>query len=290
MKILLAGHSGQLGRELAHSLQALGQVVAPPRSRMDLADPAQLRAVLRQVRPGLIVNAAAFTAVDQAEAQSALAQRINADAPAVMAAEARLLGAAMVHYSTDYVFDGRKQGAYVESDVPAPQNAYGRSKLAGEQAVAAAGIPHLIVRTSWVYGMHGTNFLLTMLRLARERDTLHVVADQHGCPTWSRDLAGATAALLQLAGAGGPEWWKRHGGLYHMAGQGNTTWHGFAAAIMATAGLSARVVPITSAQYPTPARRPANSVLDCEKLRARAIAMPAWNTSLAACLGDRAVS
>ncbi|RJG11188.1 dTDP-4-dehydrorhamnose reductase, partial [Massilia cavernae] len=186
MKILLTGGSGQLGYELQRSLQGLGEVVAPGRAQMDLADLAQVRAVIRAVRPGLVVNAAAYTAVDQAETEPAVARRINAEAPAVMADEARKLGAAMVQYSTDYVFDGNKQGAYLESDVANPVNVYGVTKLEAEQAVAAAGIPHLILRTSWMYGMRGKNFLRTMLEFGQERDVLRVVCDQHGAPTWSR--------------------------------------------------------------------------------------------------------
>jgi dTDP-4-dehydrorhamnose reductase len=290
MKILLTGRTGQVGYELERSLRTLGEVVAPDRSRMDLADLDQVRAVIRAERPGLIVNAAAYTAVDKAETEPGLAHRINAEAPAAMAAEARLLGAAMVHYSTDYVFDGSKQGAYVETDPTGPLNVYGHSKLAGEHAIAAAGIPHLILRTSWVYGMHGRNFLLTMLRLAQQRDTLHVVADQHGCPTWSRDLASATAALLQLARDDGPEWWMRNGGLYHMAAQGSTTWHGFAHAIMAEADVPIRVAPITTSEYPAPAVRPANSVLDCKKLASRFLALPAWEKSLPICLAERSTT
>jgi dTDP-4-dehydrorhamnose reductase len=285
MKILLTGASGQVGHQLQRSLQSLGQVVAVDRARMDLSDLDQVRDVVRAVRPGLIVNPAAYTAVDQAESEPALAHRINAEAPAVMAAEARLLGAAMVHYSTDYVFDGTKQGAYVETDPTNPINVYGQSKLAGEQAIAAAGIAHLILRTSWVYGMHGKNFLLTMLRLGRERDELRVVADQFGAPTWSRTIADSTAAVLAQARAGGESWWDRNSGVYHLSCQGRTSWHGFTEAIVASAGLSCAVAPIGSADYPTPARRPANSVLSSDKLIDRFCAIPAWEQALALCLG-----
>ena len=284
MKILLTGASGQVGYELERSLQAIGEVVAVDRARMDLSDLDQVRDVVRSVRPQLIVNPAAYTAVDKAESEPELAHRINAEAPAVMAAEARLLGAAMVHYSTDYVFDGAKQGAYTETDTTGPINVYGRSKLAGEQAIAAAGIPHLILRTSWVYGMRGKNFLLTMLRLANERDELRVVADQHGAPTWSRTIADTTAALMAQARAGGAQWWDAHSGIYHLSAEGQTNWHGFTEAIVAQAGLTCRVLPIASAEYPTPARRPVNSVMSSDKLTRHLCALPQWDLALKLCL------
>ena len=284
MKILLTGATGQVGYELERSLQTLGDVVAVDRKRMDLSNLDQVRDVVRAVRPGLIVNPAAYTAVDKAESEPELANRVNAEAPAVMAAEARLLGAAMVHYSTDYVFDGSKQGAYVETDPTNPINVYGHSKLAGEQAIAAAGIPHLILRTSWVYGMRGKNFLLTMLRLARERDELRVVADQHGAPTWSRTIADTTAMLLAQAHCGGAQWWENNSGTYHLSAQGQTTWHGFTEAIVAAAALECSIVPITSAEYPVPARRPVNSVMSSAKLMHNLSALPDWHHALKLCL------
>ena len=286
MKILLTGANGQVGYELERSLQGLGQVLALGRARMDLADLDQVRAVIRAERPSLIVNPAAYTAVDKAEAEPLLARRINAEAPAVMAEEARKLGAAMVHFSTDYVFDGAKQGAWLETDATGPLNVYGQTKLEGELAIAASGVDHLILRTSWVFGMRGKNFLLTMLRLASERDELRVVNDQHGAPTWSRTIADTTALLLAQARAAGQPWWEQHGGTYHLSSQGQTTWCGFTEAIIAAAGLSCRVVPISSAEYPVPARRPANSVLDTGKLRARLCELPHWEQALALCLGQ----
>ncbi len=283
MRILLTGAGGQVGYELERSLQALGQVTALGRARMDLANLDQVRDVIRALKPALIVNAAAYTAVDLAESEPALARRINAEAPGVMAQEARTLGAAMVHYSTDYVFDGSKAGAYSEADRPNPLNVYGQTKLEGEQAVAAAGIDHLILRTSWVYGMRGKNFLLTMLRLARERDTLRVVSDQHGAPTWSRTIADTSAALLARAQEGGGGWWRQHGGLYHLACSGQTTWAGFAEEIMDLQKMACAVVPISSAAYPSAARRPQNSVLDCARLEALC-ALPDWRDALALCI------
>ena len=247
MKILLTGATGQVGYELARSLQGVGEVVAVDRAVMDLSDLDQVRDVIRQVKPGLIVNPAAYTAVDKAEGEPELAHRVNAEAPGLMAREAKLLGAAMVHYSTDYVFDGADPAARVEDDPTGPLNVYGASKLAGEQAIAEAGIPHLIFRTSWVYGMRGKNFLLTMLRLARERDELRVVADQHGAPTWSRTIADTSALVLAQARAGGGDWWARNSGVYHLSAQGRTTWFEFTQAIVEAAGLECRVLPIASA-------------------------------------------
>jgi dTDP-4-dehydrorhamnose reductase len=286
MKILLTGATGQVGYELERSLQALGEVVAVDRTRMDLSDLDQVRSVVRAVRPQLIVNPAAYTAVDKAESEPELAHRVNALAPGVMAEEARVLGAAMVHYSTDYVFDGSKQGAYLETDATGPINVYGQSKLAGEQAIAATGIPHLILRTSWVYGNRGKNFLLTMLRLAAERNELRVVADQHGAPTWSRTIADTTAAILAQARSGGAQWWENNTGIYHLSAQNHTTWHGFTQAIVDNAGLACRVLPITSAEYPVPARRPVNSIMCSEKLMRNLARLPDWEQALKLCMAS----
>jgi dTDP-4-dehydrorhamnose reductase len=284
VKILLTGGRGQVGYELERCLQGLGEVAAPGREQLDLSNLDQVRGVVRALRPGLIVNPAAYTAVDRAESEPALAHLVNAEAPGVLAEEARRLGAAMVHFSTDYVFDGSKEGAYVESDPTAPLNVYGRTKLLGEQAVAAAGIPHLILRTSWVYGMRGHNFLLTMLRLARERGELRVVADQHGAPTWSRTVAQTTADILVQARCGGPDWWEGNGGLYHLGCQGHTTWHGFAEAIMEATSNPVPVIPISTNEFPTAARRPLNSLLDTSRLANRFCRLPEWRETLALCL------
>jgi dTDP-4-dehydrorhamnose reductase len=290
LKILLTGKNGQVGFELLNSLQGLGELVAPDRSQLDLSDLDQLRSTIRSVKPDLIVNPAAYTAVDKAENEAELAMRINGEAPGVMAQEAARLGAAMIHYSTDYVFDGRKQTAYGEDDAPAPMSVYGRSKLAGEQAVAAAGIPHLILRTSWVYGVRGNNFMLTMLRLARERDQLRVVDDQHGAPTWSRTIAGKTGHILRQlsAEAGLAKSMAPHSGIYHLTAQGSTSWHGFAETIVAQAKLDKKpqVLPISTKDYPTLAARPANSRMDCSKLTAVFGPLPQWREALVECMHE----
>jgi dTDP-4-dehydrorhamnose reductase len=290
MKILLTGASGQVGYELQRSLQGLGEVVAVDRAQMDLSNLDQVREVIRAVKPTLIVNPAAYTAVDKAESEPELALRINGEAPAVMAEEAKRLGAGIVHYSTDYVFDGSKAGAYMESDPTCPVNVYGASKLAGEQAIAAAGVPHLIVRTSWVYGMRGKNFLLTMLRLAAGRDELRIVGDQFGSPTWSRTIADTTAQLLaRLDARGGllAAMAAEQGGIYHLTSSGSTSWHGFTEQIVAHASVARKpsVVAIKAAEYPVPAQRPANSVMAGDRLAALGVHVPDWRTALALCLG-----
>ena len=291
MRILLTGKTGQVGHQLERSLQGLGEVIALDSKQMNLADLDSVRSNIRALKPDLIVNPAAYTAVDQAEKEAGLAQRVNGEAPGVMAEEARALGAAMIHYSTDYVFDGAKVGAYIETDATNPQNVYGRSKLAGEQAIAAVGIPHLILRTSWVYGLRGKNFLLTVKRLAAERDELRIVADQIGAPTWSRTIADTTAhivARLQPHGAAGlaRNQWEAHSGIYHLTAQGSTSWHGFTEAIVAHPSTAKKPVvqPITTEQYPLPARRPKNSVLSCAKLIDTFCDLPQWDKALQLCL------
>lgn len=285
--ILLTGADGQVGWELRRALAPLGRVVALRRADADLADVDALRAAVRDARPALVVNAAAYTAVDAAEHDRDLAFRVNADAPAVLAEEAARLGAPIVHYSTDYVFDGAKGAPYVEDDPTAPQSAYGESKLAGERAVAAACPAHLVLRTSWVYASRGRNFLLTMLRLAHERDELRVVADQHGVPTPARLVADVTAAALARHATAGGFALAPVAGTYHVAARGATTWHEFAEAIVAqdphrAAQRCRAVVPIATADYPTPARRPAHAVLDPSRLEAAfGLRMPAWRPQLA---------
>ncbi len=282
-RILLTGIGGQVGWELARSLQPLGEVVALDRAGFDLAAPDRMRGVLRELRPAWIVNPAAHTAVDKAESEVALATAINATAPGILAEEAKRLDALLVHYSTDYVFDGGKPTPYVEADPTCPINTYGQTKLAGEEAIRASGCRHLILRTSWVYGMRGANFLRTMLRLAQERDELRVVADQIGAPTWSRMIAETTALMLARH--------RDQEGIYHFVAGGEISWHGFAEAIVARGhalGLIAKtpvVHRITSAEFPTPARRPANSRLDCGRLREDfGLSQPDWRTQLELCL------
>ncbi|HKB58598.1 MAG TPA: dTDP-4-dehydrorhamnose reductase [Gallionellaceae bacterium] len=284
--ILLTGKNGQVGWELCRTLAPLGRVVALDAAELDLARPAAIRDAVRSIRPDIIVNPAAYTAVDKAEAEKDLVQAVNGDAPGVLAEEAKALGAWMVHYSTDYVFDGEKQGAYVEDDAPNPQSVYGRTKLAGEEAIRAAGGRHLIFRTSWVYGSRGHNFLLTMLRLARERKELKVVDDQIGAPTWCRSLAEMTAQILSQMHRPGVDAGEVSG-VYHMTSSGSVSWHGFAAEILAASGIDPlpALLPIPSSGYPTPAQRPKNSVLSNEKL-ARVFGLGAgdWKDNLRLCM------
>lgn len=285
MKVLVTGRDGQVGYELMRSLQPLGQVIGMGRGEMDLSDLGQVRDVIRRIKPTLIVNAAAYTAVDEAESKPELAMRINGLAPGVMADEAAKLGAAIVHYSTDYVFDGRKQRPYTELDAPSPLNVYGRTKLAGEQAISASGASHLIFRTSWVYGMRGKNFLLTMHRLAAERKNLAVVDDQFGAPTWSRTIADTTACILSQSTLmpQHEDWWRLHSGIYHLTAQGFTTWRGFADAIFADLPDRPTVTPISSSDYQCAAARPKNSVLSSERLLQKFCHLPDWRDALSLC-------
>jgi dTDP-4-dehydrorhamnose reductase len=276
LKILLTGKNGQVGWELARSLAPLGDVVAHDRASLDLADADALCRLIRDAKPAIIVNAAAYTAVDKAESELDVAFAVNAQAPRVLAEEARKLGALLVHYSTDYVFDGTKPDPYLETDATNPVGVYGRSKLQGELAIQASGCRHLIFRTSWVFGPRGGNFLLTMLRLSSERDELRIVDDQFGAPTSSGLIADATAHALRVGGAEG---------LFHLTAAGLTSWCGFAREIFKTAGLNTVVKPITSAQYPTAARRPLNSSLDYAKLgKAFGFTPPPWQDGMLACL------
>ena len=280
MRILLTGASGQLGGELANLLPAHGEVVALDRAALDLANRDAIVAVMRNTKPDLVVNAAAYTAVDLAERERDLAFAINGRAPQVFAEEARRIGALLVHYSTDYVFDGRATTPYDESAPTGPLNVYGESKLEGERAIAASGATGLVLRTSWVYGLTGRNFFLTIRRLARERDELRIVADQAGTPNWSRDLAQATTRLVAL----GRDALAERAGVYHLSSAGSTTWHGFARAIVGSAPKPV-VTPIATSEYPTPARRPAYGVLATGKFdRTFGFCLPAWQDGLAACL------
>jgi dTDP-4-dehydrorhamnose reductase len=294
VKILITGAMGQLGWELSRTLSGLGEVVALDRKRLDLTRTDELRRTLRQMRPDVAVNAAAYTAVDKAEREPELARLVNAVAPRVLAEELRTSGGLLVHYSTDYVFDGRQQRPYTEDDAPAPLNVYGATKLEGERAILAVGGAHIIFRTSWVYGSRGENFLVTMLKLFEERDALRVVDDQIGAPTWCRWLAESTAQILTqcVARRMGPIR-AENSGLYHMTAGGGTSWFGFASAVLELwtqggATKRPRLVPIPTAAYPLPAKRPGNSVLSNAKLRKTfGITQPSWNDLLRRCMADQ---
>jgi dTDP-4-dehydrorhamnose reductase len=287
VKILLTGKNGQIGWELAHALAPLGEVIAFDRGSLDLAAPDQIVGAVRSVRPDVLVNAAAYTAVDRAESEPDAAHAVNAAAVAILAEEAKRVHALLIHFSTDYVFDGVKDTPYVEEDRPNPINVYGRSKLAGEQAIRSIDGPHLILRTSWVYATRGRNFFLTIRRLLREKEEVRVVSDQMGAPTSAQVLGDVTAELLGRHGAAGL---GDAGGVYHVTTRGYTSWHGFATEIarLELPGLQdpPRIVPIASDQYPSPARRPGNSCLSNEKLlRCFAVELPRWEACLEALHG-----
>jgi dTDP-4-dehydrorhamnose reductase len=297
-RILLTGATGQVGGELLETLKPLGEVIAPSRTEMDLANGASVKETIRAVRPRWIVNPGAYTAVDKAESEPELAYAINTEAVRVMGQEAEAIGAGVVHFSTDYVFDGSRSAPYSETDATGPVGVYGASKLAGELALAESGVGHLVFRTSWVYGARGKNFLLTILKLARDRETLSVVADQQGAPTWSRDLAKMTADVIgqcELAARGRElaDVLDDLGGVYHAAGAGETTWYGFAAEAVRLQGEQqpgvrfATIKAITTAEYPTPAKRPANSRMNCDRLKEQfGWEMMDWRDSLQKVLAE----
>ncbi|MES2579214.1 MAG: dTDP-4-dehydrorhamnose reductase [Pseudomonadota bacterium] len=288
-KILLTGVNGQVGHALQNRLTQ-HEVIALNREQLDLSDSAAIRRVVQMIQPDLIINPAAYTAVDKAEIEPDLAYAINAIAPQVLAEEAAKLNVALIHFSTDYVYDGSKTSAYIETDVVNPLSIYGKSKLAGENAIVAVGLPHLILRTSWVYGAYGKNFLKTIIRLASERESLRIVADQYGAPTSSESIADAVASLLTA-------WQPKNisqTGVYHLTNQGKTSWHGFSCAIVDEYNrlvVSKNLPPlkasveniagITTAEYPTPAVRPANSSLNNDQLnQVFNVALPDWQTGL----------
>jgi dTDP-4-dehydrorhamnose reductase len=291
-KVLLTGVGGQVGGELLRVLEPLGEVVAPTREEMDLADPASVRNFVRSVRPRWVVNAAAYTAVDKAESEPELAYAINAKAVRAIGEEARAIDAGVIHFSTDYVFAGSGTDSYAETDATGPVSVYGATKLAGEEALAANGAAHLIFRTSWVFGSSGKNFLLTILRLAREHESIRVVDDQHGSPTWSGDLARMTAHVITQCEAAAKDRnlmdvLGNMGGIYHAAGRGETTWCGFAEEAVRRLKESepqtrvAEIKAISTSDYPTAARRPANSRMNCDKLAAQfGWRMMDWHDSL----------
>jgi dTDP-4-dehydrorhamnose reductase len=298
-RILLIGRNGQVGTELALLLPRLGELIALNRQELDLTKPIDIRRTIQEIRPQWIVNAAAYTAVDRAESDESTARAVNEQAPAVMAEEAKKIGAALVHYSTDYVFDGGKKSPYEETDTPNPINVYGKTKLGGESAVQESGALHLIFRTEWVYATQGRNFLLTILRLATQKQELRIVADQIGSPTTSREIAAATVtAVSQLMDRESVLSLATSGGIYHMTAEGETSWYEFTKAILeeaspetehlswvnaATKGmpLTKQVLPITTAEYPTTARRPAYSVLSTRRLHDRfGVRLPPWRAQL----------
>ena len=289
--LLLIGADGQVGWELQRTLAPLGRVVRATldgrwEQAVNLADAESLARLVRATQPDAVINAAAYTAVDKAESEPDLAQRVNGDAPGLLGrllAERRV---PVIHYSTDFVFSGEAEHPYREDDEPRPINVYGATKLDGENRLLDSGAPALILRTSWVYGRYGQNFLLTMQRLLRERDELKVVDDQIGAPTWARLLAEVSAQLLYRVLRGDIDL-KTQGGLYHVTGGGQTSWWGFARAIQEASGLNCRLLPIPSRDYPSPAKRPAYSVLDNGRLReVFGLALPGWEESLAQCLAE----
>jgi dTDP-4-dehydrorhamnose reductase len=285
VKILLTGRNGQVGWELARTLAPLGEIIAFDHAGLNLAEPARLASAVRELKPEIIVNPAAYTAVDRAQSESEAAFAVNARAPGVLAEEAKRLGALLIHYSTDYVFDGAQAAPYLEDDATNPLGVYGASKLEGERAIAASGARHWIFRTSWVYAPRGKNFLLTILRLAREGKPLRVVADQFGAPTSAAMLARATAQALttrvQAISRLGPDNAPPPSGVYHMTAAGRTSWHGFACAIVREFGLDNPVAAIPASEFPLPAMRPANSVLDNGRLAAAfGIRLPDWEEGL----------
>jgi dTDP-4-dehydrorhamnose reductase len=309
--ILLTGKTGQLGSELNRLLPKLGEVIAPDRRELDLLDPEKICQIVRDTKPQLIVNAAAYTAVDAAETDQANALAVNAEAPRFLALEAKKIGAMLVHFSTDYIFDGSKQAPYVETDSPDPLNAYGRTKLTGEQAIRDSDAAHLIFRTSWIYATHGRNFLLTILRLATEREELKIVGDQVGAPTCAFDLAEATTRVLAGIIAGTKRQFNipEVSGIYHMTASGQTSWYEFANAILeearrapqdlpwlasATKGrplITRRVLPISTQEFHSPTRRPAYSVLSNARLmQTFGVTLPDWRTQLQKCFSSENVS
>ncbi len=298
-RILLIGPSGQVGWELLRCIQPLGEVISASRTPskllqsqiVDLADPDSIRHVIREVKPAIVLNAAAYTAVDKAEEESELAYKINGTAPGILAEECLRLKALLVHYSTDYVFDGNQTQPYIELDTKNPLGVYGASKLAGEQAIANQGGQYLILRTAWVYGLRGKNFLLTIQRIASTSEELKIVDDQIGAPTWSRMIAQATAHIMaQLYSPLYQLDIEELSGIYHLTCAGQTSWYEFAKAIIVESEKQPRVLPITSRDYPTPASRPAHSVLSNKKLaKTFGVTLPVWNKALKLCLNDRLV-
>jgi dTDP-4-dehydrorhamnose reductase len=292
MKILLIGSNGQVGWELQRALMPLGNAIALGRDGIDLAQPDRIRQRIREIQPHLIINAAAYTAVDRAESEPELAMLVNGIAPGIIAEEAKLIGAGVVHYSTDYVFNGDRVRPYTEHDVTDPQNIYGKTKLAGEKAIQAVNVPHLILRTSWIYSLRGKNFLLTMLKLAREKEELKVVNDQIGTPTWSWLVAASTAQILAGGITNLNNFWESHSGTYHLTASTETNWYEFAKTIFKldpdrTQHKLKTLIPIPSSQYPTPAKRPKYSCLNTQKISNEfGLTLPHWQKDLETCMSS----
>lgn len=284
---MLPGKTGQVGYALAHSLQGIGEIIVLGRNQMDLSNLIQVRRVIQDIKPALIINSAAYTSVDKAQAENKLAMLINGDAPGVMAEEAKKYGGAIIHYSTNYVFDGTKDTPYTEEDTVSPINVYGSSKIAGEKAIQAVGLPHLILRTSWIYGLRGNNFLLTILHLAQIREELRIVNDQYGSPTWCKVIADATAYIVTQGKKtrSFQNWLQEKSGLYHLAAQGQTTWYNFAEAILSNAALQRKPLmkAITTLEYPLPEKRPSYSVISSSKFIRTFCGLPMWEDSLSLC-------
>lgn len=286
MKILLTGTSGQVGWELKRTLMTVGNVISVNRYQLDLGNPDSIRTTIRDIKPDIIVNPGAYTAVDKAESEPDLAMNINGVAPGIMAEEAKGLNAAIIHYSTDYVFDGNKNTPYQETDLTNPQNVYGKTKLAGEEAIKSVGVNYLIFRTSWVYGLRGKNFLLTMQRLAKEKEEIRVVDDQVGAPTWSRMIAEITGQIIAQGQNNLSVFFANNGGIYNLSPSGKTSWYGFADAILKddfpnNERKLKRLIPIPTSEYVTPASRPAFSLLDNQKLADTfGLKMPEWDQVL----------
>lgn len=293
MRLLVTGCNGQVGWELVRCLQPLGEVVTADHRQMDLTNLDGIRTTLRDISPDVIVNAAAYTAVDKAEENETVAMLVNGQAPGVLAEEARKTGALLIHYSTDYVFDGKKTGPYTEDDTLDPINTYGRSKLMGEEAIQAVDVDHVILRTSWVYATRGANFLRTIIRLAQEREVLNIVADQTGSPTWARLIAESTAHIIRQSQNDRANT-SFQSDLYHLTAAGECSWFNFAQAIVGQArklpGLSLTLTelsPISTQAYPTPAQRPMNSRLATAKLEKQfGLQMPYWGTALELCMSE----
>lgn len=287
MRVLINGQHGQVSLELQRRLRNVGELIVMGRDQLDLAKPDLIRETVRSIRPDLIINAAGYTGVDQAESEPEAAFALNAVAPGILAEEALALDVPLIHYSTDYVFDGSKPEPYSEEDIPNPLGIYGKSKLAGERAIAAVDGKYLILRTSWVYSTHGHNFLLTMQRLLQERSELRIVDDQIGAPTWAGSVANSTLAIIEGWQRGNEMW-----GTYHLTAQGQVSWFGFAQAIRDALQRQgkpvATLLPISSAEYPAKAARPLNSRLDCSGLENDwGVSQPHWQEALLECLNEQ---